>query len=273
MEPFCLLSLILISTITTAIPVDFTYSFSIDSKDTYFNSWIYDLGPPILDKKGRSGKGIKGLFLKGAVILGAMGGTLTAAPIVPSIIGRKKRDNSAFPSARMLNVSYHQLDDSLFDSLPYQGAPVPKSLWKELERYMPPPDAMGDAECIQKSFCENLVQLNHSPFQESLLFFYSAWVTTIKFNLNQEFYTRSNQIIKISIYSKLMEQKSVLFNVLLLNRSLFSLSLSLNRQWERQSSIAKHTNKHDVLDIESLTCSNAKIIFNQMKWYIRLLWT
>ena len=115
------------------------------------------------------------MFLKGAVILGAMGGALTAAPIVPAVIGRrKKRDSAAFPSPRMLNISYYPAKDSLFDSLPYQGAPIPKQLRKELERYMPPPEALGDGECIQKSFCENLIQLDHSPFQESFLFFYSA---------------------------------------------------------------------------------------------------
>ena len=101
-----------------------------------------------------------------------MGGALTAAPIVPAVIGRRKRDSSAFPSARMLNISNYASEESLFDSLPYQGAP--KALRKELERNMPPPDELGDAECIQKSFCENLVLLDNSPFQESLLFFYSA---------------------------------------------------------------------------------------------------
>ena len=131
-------------------------------------------------------------------------GAITAAPIVPGVIGRRKREtrkmkestaanlalipssdfmqDSYIPNPKLASESvavkksslYMDNSTSLFDSLPFQGAPIPKKLRKELARYLPPAEAMNDAECLQKSFCENLIELNDSPFQDSFLFFYAA---------------------------------------------------------------------------------------------------
>ena len=149
-------------------------------------------GPPIMSRGEKASKKLKKLFYKGAILLSGLG-AITAAPIVPGVIGgkRKKRENqqpehlALAPSTDLLQDSYpaHQkaatnaslrFEDSLFDVLPFQGAPIPKKLRKELARYLPPAEAMNDAECLQKSFCENLIELDDSPFQDSFLFFYSA---------------------------------------------------------------------------------------------------
>ena len=152
-------------------------------------------GPPIITRGEKASKKLKKLFFKGAVLLGGLGAA-TAAPIVPGVIAGAKRkrrsdDLLALPSIALTpgtDYNRHSYEDdkqketvaatnettSLFDSLPFQGAPIPKALRKELARYMPPADTFSDAECLQKSFCENLVELDDSPFQESFLFFYSA---------------------------------------------------------------------------------------------------
>lgn len=141
-----------------------------------------------MSKAKKASKKLKGLFFKGAVLLGGLG-ALTAAPIVPGIIGYKRKreaeepNNKLVPSPEFMLDSYRRIDtgnssnndsSSLFDSLPFQGAPIPKPLRKELARYMPSADTFSEAECLQKSFCENLVELDDTPFQESILFFYSA---------------------------------------------------------------------------------------------------
>jgi hypothetical protein len=161
-------------------------------------------GPPIMGRGEKASKKLKKLFYKGAILLGGLG-AITAAPIVPGVIGRRKRDTrqpndaavanlALIPSTDLMQDSYipnpklesasmavenkslqmGNSSTSLFDSLPFQGAPIPKKLRKELARYLPTAEAMNDAECLQKSFCENLIELNDSPFQDSFLFFYAA---------------------------------------------------------------------------------------------------
>lgn len=159
-------------------------------------------GPPIMGRGEKASKKLKKLFYKGAILLGGLG-AITAAPIVPGVIGgRKKRETrqrddillaNLTPSTEMMQDSYipnpkMKLDlltvekviahsdnnSSLFDNLPFQGAPIPKKLRKELARYLPPAETINDTECLQKSFCENLIELNDSPFQDSFLFFYAA---------------------------------------------------------------------------------------------------
>ena len=154
-------------------------------------------GPPIMSRGEKASKKLKKLFYKGAILLGGLG-AITAAPIVPGVVGgaRKKRQsggelaaiNSPGLSTELIKDSYLPSRNnnstvaigndttSLFDALPFQGAPIPKRLRKELARYLPPAETINDAECLQKSFCENLIELEDSPFQDSFLFFYSAWV-------------------------------------------------------------------------------------------------
>ena len=132
-------------------------------------------GPPIVAKGDKASKKFKKLIMKGVIMLGA----LTAAPIVPAVItGKRKRDltlNSTAAHKLSSAIMTEQRSDlSLFDSLPYQGAPIPEELRQELAHYMPDKDTITDSECLQKSFCENLIEINDSPYKESLLFFYAV---------------------------------------------------------------------------------------------------
>ena len=122
-------------------------------------------GPPIMTKDSKGEKGIKKLtklLYKGIVLLGGLG-ALTAAPIVPAVLNGRKR--------RHLSRNSTSLFDSTADG---STEPIPLQLKMALSHYMPPKATITDAECLQKSFCENLLEIDHSPYRDSLLFFYSV---------------------------------------------------------------------------------------------------
>jgi len=61
--------------------------------------------------------------------------------------------------------------NSLLDSLPFKGAIIPPDVQAELERFFPLEEILQNTQCIQRYFCENLLEIQtlKKPHSTSLL--------------------------------------------------------------------------------------------------------
>jgi hypothetical protein len=62
---------------------------------------------------------------------------------------------------------------SMFDAMAFKGAFVPENIRADLEKYVSPEEIVKNSECLQKRFCETVVEVQTLPKAEAFLFLYS----------------------------------------------------------------------------------------------------